>query len=123
MNNIRPRDLAVVVQGLWPNVGRIVYVCEFVPHFDFGAMGLDKRDGWRVRSWSCGPLETTEGPRNVGITPIGSLRRLDRLPPQQQQAIDREMALMDFQDAALELARYFEMQEALETAELLIPAN
>ena len=116
MSNIRPRDLAVVIRGLWPNVGRIVYVCEFVPHFDFNAMGLGTRDGWRVRSWSNRPLETTEGPGNVGITPIGSLRRLDRLPPQQQQAIDKEMALIDFQDAMSEFARYFEMQEALATA-------
>jgi hypothetical protein len=49
MDNIRARDLAVVVQGLWPNVGRMVYVHEFVPGFDFGVMGLGIRDGWRVR--------------------------------------------------------------------------
>ena len=113
MTDIRPRDLAIVVQGLWPNVGRLVYVSEFVQHFDFNAMGMGTRDGWRVRSRSNGPLDTTDGPRMVGITPVGSLRRLDRLPPQQQQAMETELAFAEFQDALSDLAKYFELQEAL----------
>jgi hypothetical protein len=55
MNNIRPGDLAVVVQGLWPNVGRVVFVSAFVPDFDFSAMEHCGRQGWRVRSWGMGP--------------------------------------------------------------------
>jgi hypothetical protein len=110
---IRPGDLAVVVQGLWPNVGRLVYVSEQVPDFDFSAMGLGTRDGWRVRSWSYGPLETIVGPGMVGITPVGSLRRIDRLHPQQQRQLENEMANADFADALSDLARYFERQEAL----------
>ncbi len=116
MNNVRPRDLAVVVRGLWPNVGRLVYVCEFVPNFNFSDMGMGIRDGWRVRSWSDGPLETTEGPLMVGITPVGSLRRLDRLPPMQQKTIEREMIKAEFKDAMADFARYVEMQEGLATA-------
>jgi hypothetical protein len=113
MNNIRRGDLAIVVQGLWPNVGRVVYVSEYVPDFDFNDMGLGTRDGWRVRSWSDGTLQTIVGPRMVGITPVGSLRRLDRLPAQQQQQLEKEMAKADFEDALSDLARYFEKQESL----------
>ena len=116
MNNIRPGDLAVVVRGLWPNVGRLVFVSEFVPDFDFNAMGLGTRDGWRVRSWSDGPLETIVGPGMVGITPVGALRRLARLSAQQQQELENEMAKADFEDALSEFARYFEMQDALAEA-------
>jgi hypothetical protein len=88
-------------------------VSGFVQNFDFSAMGLGIKDGWRVRSWSSGPLETTEGPLMVGITPVGSLRRLDRLPPDQQKAVELEMAHADFQDALCELVKYFEEQESL----------
>jgi hypothetical protein len=49
----------------------------------------------------------------VGTTPVGSLRRLDRLPSQQQQEIDKAMDRVDFQDAVADLVRYFKRQEAL----------
>ena len=113
MNNIRAGDLAVVVQGLWPNVGRLVFVSAFAPDFDFTAMNLGIRDGWRVRSWSNEPLETIGGQRMSGVTPKGSLRRLDRLPAQQQREIEIEMAKADFQEAMSDLARYFEKEEEL----------
>ena len=97
MNNIRPGDLAVVVQGLWPNVGRVVFVCEFVPDFDFSAMGLGVR-------------------RRVGITPVGSLRKLEPLPPVQQRELEREMAVADFKDALADLAKI--LKEQYELAEV-----
>lgn len=114
MNNIRPGDLAFVVEGLWPNVGRVVFVSSFQPNFDFSSMGLGTRDGWRVRSWSDGPLETTDGLRMSAITPVGSLRRLERFPAKQQREIVVEMAEADFKEAMVELARCFEMEEAQE---------
>lgn len=123
MNNIRPGDLAVVVRGLWPNVGRLVFVSEFVPDFDFSLMGLAIRQGWRVRSWGHGPLQTTGGPRMVGFTPFGSLRRLDPLPPIEQREIEKEMALADFNDALADLARCLETQEALAEAQILLDTN
>ena len=116
MNNIRPGDLAVVVQGLWPNVGRVVFVSAFVPDFDFSAMGLGVRQGWRVRSWGHGPLTTTDGPRRVGITPIGTLRKLEPLPPAQQRELEREMACADFNDALADLAKI--QKEQYEVAEV-----
>jgi hypothetical protein len=63
----------VVVQGLWPNFGRVVFVSSFRHNFDFNSMGLDTRDGWRVKSWSGGQLETIGGLRMDAITPVGSL--------------------------------------------------
>lgn len=116
MNNIRPGDLAVVVRGLWPNVGRLVFVSEFVPDFDFSNMGLKIRQGWRVRSWGHGPLETTDGPLMVAITPTGSLRRLDPMPPAQQAELVKEMARADFDDALSDLAKI--LKEQYETAEV-----
>lgn len=114
MNNLRPGDLAIVVQGLWPNVGRLVFVSQFVPDFDFSPMGLYIRQGWRVRTWGQGPLETTDGPRMVGITPVDSLRRLDSLPPFQQCALHKEMARLDFDEAICDLARILKKQDELE---------
>jgi len=116
MDNIRPGDLAIVVRGLWPNVGRLVYVAEFVPDFDFSKMGLKIRQGWRVRSWGHGPLETTDGLLMVGITPKGSLRRLVPLPSVQQAELVREMARADFKDAMSDLAMILKKQ--YETSEV-----
>lgn len=113
MNDIQTGDLAVVVRGLWPNVGLLVFVSDFVPDFDFSAMGLGIRQGWRVRSWSPGPLETTDGPRKVGITPVGSLRRLEPMAPVQQRELEKEMARADFAEALADLARVLEEQDEL----------
>ena len=113
MNDIKAGDLAFIVKGLWPNVGRVVYVAEFVPDFDFSPMGLSIRQGWRVRSWGHGPLQRTDGLHMVGNTPLGSLRRLEPLPPKQKREIKIAMAMEDFNDALKDLARYFAVQEAL----------
>ncbi len=116
MHNIRVGDLAVVVHGLWPNIGRVVYVHKFVPDFDFSAMGLAIRTGWRVRSWSERPVLRTDGLAMVGITPTGSLRRLDRLPPVQQEEIEIQMAMEDAKNAMADLAAYFARRKILETS-------
>lgn len=72
MNDIKVGDLAFIVQGLWPNVGRVVYVAEFVPDYDFSPMGLSIRQGWRVRSWGHGPLQRTDGPLSSSTAPWGT---------------------------------------------------
>lgn len=113
MKNIRSGDLAVVVEGLWPNIGRLVFVSQFSPAHDFSLMGLGIRDGWRVRSWSHGPLETIAGPRMSAFTPVGSLRRIDPLPPIQRRAIEKQMARADFDEALTDLARILEKQDEL----------
>lgn len=110
MNNIRYGDLAIVVQGMWPNIGRVVYVASFSSAHDFRPMGLGIRDAWRVRSWGDQPLETTAGPRMCGFTPVGSLRRLDPLPPLQRAEIVKQMAEADIKESLAELARILKEQ-------------
>lgn len=110
MSNIRVGDLAVVVKGFGPNIGRVVFVTKYVADFDFSFMGLGRSAGWRVRSWSAEPLETIGGLRTVGITPLGSLRRLDRLPPPHQREIELQMAQADFDDALSDLAKIMQVQ-------------
>lgn len=114
--NVEPGCLAVIVRGLWPNVGRIVYVGHFANEIDFTLMGLDKRAGWRVRSINSTPLETVLGPRMSGYTPVGSLRPLDPLKPSQALTLHRRMAVADFKEAMNELARVLERESAEEGA-------
>lgn len=107
---VRAGDLAVVVKGLWPNVGRIVFVDRYVQLHDFTTMGLGHMPGWRVRSWSLGPLETVAGPRFVGYTPLGSLKPLDPLPPDQARLVQQQMAIADFREAMQDLAEVLHRQ-------------
>ena len=109
--NVRAGDLAVVVKGLWPNVGRIVFVDRYVESQDFTAMGLGRGPGWRVRSWSQGPFQTVAGPRFVGYTPLGSLKPLDPLPPDQARLVQQQMAIADFKEAMQELAEVLLRQD------------
>ncbi len=109
--NVKAGDLAIVVKGLWPNVGRIVYVDRYRPLFDFSPMGLPPSPGWRVRSISAQPLETIEGLRMVGITPVRSLRRIVPLPPDQMHQIAQRMAVADCREAMDELAEIMETIE------------
>ena len=109
--NVKSGDLAIVVKGLWPNVGRIVYVDRYRDLYDFATMGLPSSLGWRVRSISAQPLETTDGLRMAGITPVRSLRRLDPLPPEQMRRIAQRMAVEDCREAMAELAEIMETIE------------
>lgn len=116
--NVKAGDLAIVVKGLWPNVGRIVYVDAYRELFDFSPMGLPPSPGWRVRSISAQPLETTEGLRMAGVTPARSLRRIDPLPPEQMRRIAHRMAMADFNEAAADLAEILENIEQEATVEV-----
>lgn len=116
--NVKAGDLAIVVKGLWPNVGRIVYVDCYRPLFDFSPMGLQPSPGWRVRSISSQPLETTEGLRMAGITPVRSLRRIDPLPPEQMHLIAQRMAVADFREAMEQLAEVMVEVEQQRTVEV-----
>ncbi len=116
--NVKAGDLAIVVKGLWPNVGRIVYVDRYCELFDFTPMGLPPSPGWRVRSISAQPLETTEGLRMAGITPVRSLRRIDPLPPEQMRWIAQRMAVADFREAMTELSEVMEEIEQEVTIEV-----
>lgn len=113
---VKPGCLAVVVRGLWPNMGRIVYVSHFVKEVDFTLMGLGKLPGWRIRSINRTPLETVLGPAMSGYTPVGSLRPLDPLEPPQALNLHRRMAVADFKEAMSNLASVLEREAAEEGA-------
>ena len=98
-------------KGLWPNVGRVVYVDRFVDRWDFSALGLGHCSGWRVRSWSAAPLETTDGTRMAGFTPQGSLSHWTRFHRSKPRAVARDMALADFNEAMADLAEILRRQE------------
>lgn len=108
--SVKPDDLSIAIHGMWPNVGRVVYVDRLDPAIDFSAMGLGVKPGWRVRAWGSAPLETIKGPRMAGFTPVGSLKPLDDLSPEHRESIRCEMALLDFQDDMNDLSKIFEMQ-------------
>lgn len=116
MEEVKPGDLAIVVKGLWPNVGRIVFVTHWLDKYDFTSMGLPPSPGWRVRSISPQPLETIRGPRRAGMTPVRSLRRIDPLAPEQMRRIAQRMATADFKEAIDDLAKV--MQPRIEQEEL-----
>ena len=111
MENIRVGNLAVIVNGFEINFGKIVYVSHFEPQFDFTHMGWGVRDGWRVRIWSPSQLFRTNGWGQSGVTPVGTLRKLDPLPDQMQTELDLVIAQMDLDDALDELANCFKQQE------------
>ena len=54
----------------------------------------------------------------TGVTPVGTLRRLDSLPPKMQHELERAIAELDFDDALKELAEYFERQKQIEEVPL-----
>lgn len=109
--NVRAGDLAVVVKGLWPNVGRIVFVDRYFESQDFTSMGLGLGPGWRVHSWRLGPLQTVAGPRSVGYTPLGSLKPLAPLPLDQARLVQQQMAITDFKEAMQDLAKVLHRQD------------
>ena len=98
MDDIRKGDLAVVVAGLLPNIGRIVYVSDYVELVDFSPMQYPPGPGWRIRSVNGIPLERTTVPGMAGISPLGTLQRLERLPEKLQNEMDFAIALNDLAD-------------------------
>jgi hypothetical protein len=116
MSDVRPGDLAVVVAGLGPNIGRIIYVSYAVQDRDFKPLGFTTRTGWRIRSCSKAPLLLYTGHHaNACLTPTGSLRPLDRLPEKLQAELDAQMALSDLADYFAEHEECLAEEDALET--------
>jgi hypothetical protein len=103
--NAKLGDVAIIIKGRWPNVGRIVYVARETEDRDYTAMGYGILSSWIVESLG-GDLDTDAGPAQRGFTPDISLRRLD-LTPEQAKDMRKTKADYDFKAALDELAVVF----------------
>lgn len=103
--NVKLGDVAFIIKGRWPNVGRIVYVARETEDRDYSFMGYGIQPSWIVESLG-GDLDTDGGPSQRGFTPDISLRRLD-LTPEQAKAMRTAKAEHDFKAALDELAVVF----------------
>ncbi len=103
--NAKLGDVAIIINGRWPNVGRIVYVARETEDRDYSFMGYGIQPSWIVESLG-GDLDTDGGPAQRGFTPDISLRRLD-LTPEQAKAMRKAKSDHDFKAALDELAVVF----------------
>lgn len=103
--NAKIGDVAIIIKGRWPNVGRLVYVAQATKDRDYSSMGYGILPSWIVESLG-GDLDTDAGPAQRGFTPDISLKRLD-LTPEQAQAMRKAKADHDFKAALDELAVIF----------------
>jgi len=109
--NVKPGDVAVIIKGRWPNVGRIVQVERAWGDVDYSRFGYGVLPCWQVESLG-GDLDTVGGPSQRGYTPDLSLRPLPDITPEQAQAIRKRQAKEQFDKALAELGRVLrEMEE------------
>lgn len=100
--NVKLGDVAIIIKGRWPNVGRIVYVAQETADRDYRYMGYGILSSWSVESLG-GDLDTDAGPARRGLIPDLALRKLD-LTPEQAKAMREAKADADFKAALAELA-------------------
>lgn len=102
--NVKPGDLAIIIKGRWPNVGRIVQVERAWGDVDYSHVGYGVLSCWLVESLG-GDLDTHLGPRQSGYTPDLSLQPLPDITPEQAAAIRKKRAEEEFEKALAELGR------------------
>lgn len=108
--NVKPGDVAIILKGRWPNVGRLVYVERDHPDVNYAYLGYGVLKSWVVSSLGS-QLDTTGGPSDRGHTPDLSLKRLD-LTPEQARAMYLAKAQHDFDEAVKELAAFMAQRES-----------
>jgi len=112
--NVKPGDVAIILTGRWPNVGRLVYVEHDYPDVNYSHIGYGILKCWVVSSLGS-LLDTVGGPNHRGYTPDMSLKRLD-LTPEQAKAMHVAKAMHDMDAAINELGEYLEQCEAEQVA-------
>ena len=100
--NVKPGDVAIIIKGRWPNVGRIVQVDRAWIDVDYSHVGYGVLPCWLVESLG-GDLDTDRGPAPTGYTPDLSLRPLLGITPEQAQEIRKRQARERFQKALADL--------------------
>jgi hypothetical protein len=101
--NVQQRDVAAVINGRWPNIGRIVVVLRSVKDVDYRHIGYGIEPSWWVRSMG-GLLDSTTGPAMEGHIPDIALRKLYKISSDEIETIRLEKAHEEFQEALAELA-------------------
>lgn len=102
--NVKPGDVAIIIKGRWPNVGRIVLVERYWGEVDYSHVGYGILSCWLVESLG-GDLDTVGGPSQRGYTPDLSLRPLPDITPDQAQKIRKQVARERFNEALADLGR------------------
>lgn len=111
--NVKPGDVAIIIKGRWPNVGRIVQVEREWGEVDYTHMGYGVQHCWLVESLG-GSLECESGACQRGFTPDISLRPLPDITPEQVQEIRKRHVREQFNQALRDLAVILEREsEAL----------
>lgn len=100
--NVKPGDVAIIIKGRWPNVGRIVQVDRAWGDVDYSHVGYGVLPCWLVESLG-GDLDTNRGPAPTGYTPDLSLRPLPDITLDQAMEIRKRRAREQFQQALAEL--------------------
>jgi hypothetical protein len=115
--NVQAGDVAVIIKGRWPNVGRIVYVAHQIEDKDYSQMGYGVLPTWYVESLG-GELDTDIGPQMGGTTPDLSLRRIPDITPGQAAELrrmkneaDKRRALADLKQIIDQYAEEEELAE------------
>lgn len=112
--NVQAGDVAIIVKGRWPNVGRIVYVACSAGDRDYSRFGYGILPSWLCESLGA-DLDTDKGPGRDGYAPDIALRRLHGVTREQAE---RMKARADFDaaldDLALILAPFAETLDAPE---------
>jgi hypothetical protein len=102
--NVKPGDVAIIIKGRWPNVGRLVQVDRAWGDVDYSHVGYGVLPCWLVESLG-GDLDTDQGPAQTGYTPDLSLRPLPDITPEQALEIRKRKAREEFQKALADLGR------------------
>ncbi len=108
--NVKPGDVAIVIKGRWPNVGRIVQVDRAWGDVDYSHVGYGVLPCWLVESLG-GDLDCVGGPSQRGYTPDLSLRPLPDITPEQAAAIRKKHAEAQFEKALAELGEVLRRME------------
>lgn len=111
--NVKPGDVAIVIKGRWPNIGRIVLVERYWGEVDYSHIGYGALPCWLVESTG-GKLATSHGESYTGYTPDLSLRLLPDVTPEQAQAMRKQVARERCDEALADLGRILrEYEEAV----------
>ena len=108
--NVKPGDVAIIIKGRWPNVGRVVQVERAWGEVDYSHIGYGVLPCWVVESLG-GDLDCECGPCQSGYTPDVSLRPLPDITPAQASAIRKRHAEEQFEKSLVELGKVLRQME------------